>query len=185
MIDQLRLWQDHILPGYALDIGVGDGEVSLWLARRGFQVEAIEPDQKRVAMLRSYLTAPIRLHAMDILAFNTPANHYALIVASAVLHFIEADQLPVLAERLIKSLLHGGMLFAAALTRDDPSAQVEGEPEGTSVKHYFNPDELRQLFQPLEVLYYEESRRISPESTLGFRSGATLVARRRSEGQEG
>lgn len=178
LIDQIHLWRDHLVPGPALDIGAGDGEISLWLARLGFNVDALEPDKRHAASLRSrFASHAIQLHILDVLNFDIPSAHYALIIASAVLHFIKAEQLPALAERLIEGLIPGGMLFAAAFTCDDPSAQVSPDQGVTHVRHYFESGELRQLFHPLDVLHYEESRRAAPDSTYGYRSGATLVAR--------
>ena len=76
------------------------------------------------------------------------------------------------------SLAPGGMLFAAVLTVDDPGCSDQNPDSKTAVQHYFERGELSRLFASLEVLFYEESRRIAPESAYGFRSGATLVARR-------
>jgi cyclopropane fatty-acyl-phospholipid synthase-like methyltransferase len=178
LIDQILLWRDHLIPGPALDIGAGDGEISLWLAMHGFKVDALEPDNQQAASLRSrFASHAIHLHMLDVLKFDIPYEHYALIIASAVLHFIKVEQLPALAERLIEGLIPGGMLFAAAFTCDDPSAQVSRDHSAAHVRHYFDSGELRQLFHPLDVLHYEESRRAAPDSTYGYRAGATLVAR--------
>lgn len=178
MIDQLLLWQDHFVPGPALDIGAGNGEISLWLAMHGFAVDALEPDQQQAEILLSrFATYPIQLHILDVFDFFLPSDQYALIIASAVLHFIKREQLQPLAERIINSLIPGGMLFAAALTTDDPAYQKAQAPDATHVHHFFGCGELRRLFWPLDVVVYEESRRSAPESMYGYRSGATLIAR--------
>ena len=181
MIDQLLLWRDHFLPGHALDIGAGEGEISLWLARHGFIVDALEPDQRQAELLQSqFAPYPIQLHILDVLNFSLPSDHYALIVASAVLHFIDRDQLQPLAARLSNSLIPGGMLFAAAFTTDDPAHQETQAPDTTHVHHFSRRGELRQLFRPLDVVVYEESRRSAPQSMYGYRAGATLIARQPS-----
>ena len=182
MIDQLRVWQAHLLQGRALDIGAGDGEISLWLATQGYEVDALELDQQRASHLQTLFTSfPIHLHPVDVLEFSIPSKHYSLIIASAVLHFINPMHHLMLAERLVEGLTPGGMLFAAAFTRDDPSASDEDDSEPDRVQHYFHPDELRQLFQPMDVLFYDESRRVAPGSLYGYRAGAILVARRAPE----
>ena len=179
MIDQIHLWHDHFVPGPALDIGAGDGEISLWLATRGIKVDALEPDHQRARTLRTrFASHAIQLHSHDVLEFGIPSEHYAVIIASAVLHFIEAEHLPGLAKRLIEGLIPGGMLFAAVFTCDDPSAQESQDGGVAHVRHYFERGELHQLFHPLDALHYEESRRAAPDSLYGYRSGATLVARR-------
>lgn len=181
MINHLRLWRDHFVSGPALDIGSGEGEISLWLARNGFLVDALEPDQRQTESLHlRFAPYPIQLHTLDVLNFSLPSDHYALIVASAVLHFIDRDQLQPLAARLINSLSQGGMLFAAVFTTDDPANQEAQDPGTAHVQHFFRRGELRQLFQPLDVIVYEESRRSAPQSMYGYRSGATLIARQSS-----
>ena len=44
--------------------------------------------------------------------------------------------------------------------------------------HYFEPGELARVFTELEVLEYEEYRRIDPGSEEGYRAGATFVGRK-------
>jgi tellurite methyltransferase len=178
MIDQLQHWKDHFMAGPALDIGAGDGETSLWLAGQGFAVEALEPDAGAAELLRSR-SAPhaVQVLQMDVLDFPIPSERYAIIVASAVLHFIDGALIHALAQQMVKGLLPGGMLFAAVFTVDDP-AYLEPPLEGSArVLHFFGRGELRQIFLPLDVLAYDESRRAAPESTYGYRAGATLVAR--------
>ena len=147
---------------------------------RGIMVDALEPDQQRARTLRArFASHAIQVHPYDVLAFDIPSEHYAVIIASAVLHFIEAEHLPALAKRLVDGLIPGGMLFAAAFTGDDPSVRESQDGIVAHVRHYFERGELRQLFNPLDALHYEESRRAAPNSLYGYRSGATLVARRR------
>jgi cyclopropane fatty-acyl-phospholipid synthase-like methyltransferase len=178
----LQAWHDHLTSGKALDIGAGNGETSLWLANHGFSVDALEPNPQQASTLRARgASFPIQLHQVDVLEFNILSEHYDLIIASAVLHFIDAELLPLLSQRLIRGLRPGGMLFAAAFTVDDPSAPEHQMECPERVRHYFKPGELRHLFQPLDMLYYDESRRAAPESTYGYRAGATLIARRSSE----
>ncbi|TFH37022.1 MAG: methyltransferase domain-containing protein [Anaerolineales bacterium] len=179
MIDFLQLWQAHLIPGHGLDIGAGDGEISLWLAEHGFAVDALEPEQRNLQKLRLlFEPLPIRLHPINVLDFNIPAEHYSLIIASAVLHFIDAKQLPLLSDRLVKGLIPGGLLFAAVFTDDDPSALAADDLGPDRILHYFKPLEMLKLFPSLDVLFYDESRRVAPDSSFGFRAGATLVARR-------
>jgi hypothetical protein len=117
---------------------------------------------------------------------------YALVLASAVLHFLRPSELWPLADLLAASLVRGGVLVAEVLTVDDlevselraasvpevePNTFVVDPPEG--VIHFFEAGELRRVFAGLEELEYAEDRRAA-ETEAGYRSGATLVARRRA-----
>jgi SAM-dependent methyltransferase len=181
--------------GRALDLGAGTGEAALWLARQGFLVDAVERDPERVAALRRERAGrTVVVHAADVREFPLASQTYALVLASAVLHFLRPSELWPLADRLSDALIPGGLLVSEALTTDDPEAadlrsasrpEVEPntfalDPSG-SVIHFFEPRELQRVFGQLETLEYEEFRRAAPEAELGYRSGATLVARRPTE----
>jgi 2-polyprenyl-3-methyl-5-hydroxy-6-metoxy-1,4-benzoquinol methylase len=179
MIDELERWKYLLTSGPALDIGAGDGETSLWLVRHGFAVDALEIDPRRTQKLAARIgDLPIRLHTSNVLDFPFPIEYYTLIVAGAVLHFIPSAKLERTADAMIAALQPNGMLLAATLTEDDPSYGQTGAEGSAVVKHYFGANELHQLFGALELLEYDESRRAAPDSILGYRSGATIVARK-------
>ncbi|OGT25283.1 MAG: hypothetical protein A2Z17_02160 [Gammaproteobacteria bacterium RBG_16_66_13] len=191
-IEALGRWVPAAPQGRALDLGAGDGAISLWLGRQGFLVDAVENDwplAKALGRIRRGL--PVVVHPIDLRQFPLIANTYSLIVASAVLHFLRPSELWTVADGLSAALVPSGLLIAEVLTTDDPeavgfrssgTAQVEpntyraGTPEG--VIHFFEPGELRRVFHALEVREYDEFRRITPESPGEYRSGATLVGRR-------
>ena len=191
-LDRLARWLSTSSRGRVLDLGAGEGETAVWLARQGFLVDAVECDPEAQAILRRARTGlTIVVHPLDLREFPFVPETYGLILALAVLHFLRPSELWPLADRLSDCLLPGGLLIAEALTIDDPEAGVlraaplpEVEPNTflfdppQGVIHFFEPQELSRVFAGLEVLEYEESRRAAPESDLGYRSGATLVARR-------
>jgi SAM-dependent methyltransferase len=183
-------WLGHAPPGRALDVGAGSGQVAAYLARAGFDVEAVDPNEVALPELRRRGKAEgFRVREVSIADWVPAPNQYALVVAAAVLHFVEPEQIAAVCWKLSRALVPGGLLLAEVLTRDDPSYQARlagDEPPlapatfalrpGSSI-HYFGPNELRELFSELEILDYEESRRAVP-SLAGFRAGATLIGRR-------
>ena len=133
------------------------------------------------ALKRRCAGASVQPIRADVRTFPLAAQRYSVILASAVLHFFTPTELAVLAPRITDALLPGGLFFAAAFTRDDPSAIDEQVPHPDLVRHFFHRDELLKLFRPLEVLFYEESRRAAHQYSYGYRSGATLIARRTAD----
>ncbi len=192
LIPQILSHLPSTLLKLALDLGAGEGETALWLAKRGFTVDAVERDPDIFARLvEACAGTSISTHLVDVTEFPLPPATYDLIVAQAVLHFLRPTQLWPLADRLAEALVPGGLLVAEVFTTDDPgcvalkeSGATEIEPntflapEPIGLIHYFAPDELHRIFAPLEILEYEESRQSNPRSEDGYRAGAQLVAKR-------
>ena len=192
MSDFLKTWSMKASVGWALDIGAGVGNNARWLASRGFEVDAVESHPEQIEVLqRAAKGTGVRVHAMDILAFDLAPGRYNLIAALAVFHFISPSQLKPLAGRLEDSLAPGGVLLAQVFTVDDPGFELAREnglveietntfvvDPSEDVIHYFNKKELLELFPNLEVLHYTLERVMAPGSEAGYRSGAALVAQK-------
>jgi SAM-dependent methyltransferase len=189
-MEALGRWVTAAPRGRALDLGAGEGEIAIWLAANGYLVDAVESSGEKAKHLRTARRGlPVVVHELDLRTFPLAEGTYSLIVASAVLHFLRPSELWPLADRLVSALTEGGMLVAEVLTADDPEAAglrgartAEVEPNTyalgpAQVIHYFEAGELRRVFRALEILEYEEARRIVPGSE-GYRSGALLIGRR-------
>jgi len=188
----LENWLQWIPMGYALDLGAGAGDATLWLAERGFKVDAVESDEQASRdLIQACEGKEVDVYTCDVVEFVFPHEKYGLINASAILHFIKPTDLWSLADRLVAALVPSGFLIAEALTTDDPgyealrlSGQVQIEPNTfrlpsvEGVIHYFEPGELSRTFSSLDVTLYEETRRRDEEDLIGFRAGASLVARK-------
>jgi trans-aconitate methyltransferase len=161
-----------------------------WLADQGFQVDAVEMDPARFRTLAaSWQHGNPKPYHADIAHFEMSREHYSLVIAQATLHFLTPSQLNRLAPRIIAALRPGGYLVAEVLTTDDPEHQTLREEGASEVEphtflpsqagaliHFFEPEELLQLFSALDLREYDLSRRIAPASKAGYRSGASLVA---------
>ncbi len=194
--DWLTAWIDEVPRGKALDIGAGEGDLALWLSERGFTVEAVENEESAARRLRRKAQGrSVKVVETDMEDYRIPSEEYTLVLAAASLHFLHPDDLEPLAGRLVAALRPGGYLMTEVFTTDDPGAdhyRQEGVapiapntypiPGRKGIIHYFEPGELRRVFHPLEVLEYEESRRVSTEDEAGYRAGALLIARRPREG---
>lgn len=192
MSDFLKAWSTKAPLGRALDIGAGVGNHARWLAARGFEVDAVESHPEQVEVLRQAVSGTgVCVHAVDILQFDLPPERYSLIIGLAVFHFIAPSDMAPLAGRLQASLAPGGLLLAQVFTVDDPGFEAarqdllpEIEPNTFKVDppakliHYFEKDELPELFPHLEVLQYSRERVLAPSSEAGYRSGAALAARK-------
>lgn len=187
----LTAWFDHVPQGAALDLGAGAGDLSVWLADRDFQVTAVERDEEILSQLqaRSRISG-FAVVEQDLADYEPAPAHFSLVVAASVLHFLLPQKLPGLAHRLTEGLAPGGFLMAEVFTVDDPSyserqarnSQIAADtfslPDRSETIHYFQKGELRELFAELQILSYQEDRRLDQAGEYGYRAGATLVARR-------
>jgi SAM-dependent methyltransferase len=195
--DLLQRWAPAASIPQVLVLGAGDGAEALWLAREGFQVEAIEKDPARSsALAQASAGLAVTVRRADIQALDVRPGTYGLIVALAVLHFVSPQALPHVAGQIAGGLAPGGLLLVQVLSDQDPSAQArrsQGDPEllpntflledGESVVHYFARGELAAAFSRLHHLDTERYRFAAPGRPEGFGAGEILVAQRPASGE--
>jgi len=133
-------------PGTALDVGMGQGRNSIWLAQQGWQVTGFDPAEKAVALAReNALKLGVRLNT-EIKGwenFDFGEDRWDMIVLSYVGGRGMADVIQ-------RALKPGGVVVLEAFHRD---ATKEG-PIGSLV--VFDTGEVPGLFPKLRVVRYEE-----------------------------
>lgn len=150
--DALR-GRDDLLPpsGRAIDIGCGRGQVAVWLALRGLDVDAVDVSPAGLAAGAALATAhgvTLRWREADLDA-GLPAGRYDAVVC-------QRFRDPALYPAFRAALTPGGLLVLTVLS--------EVGDEGGRFRA--SPGELLSAFGGLEVLHHDE------------RDGeATLVAR--------
>lgn len=123
-------------PGRALDIACGNGRNSLYLADRGFAVDAV--DISGVATKRLAAARPdIHVVCADLDAWELPPQRYHLIVN---IRFLDRRLFP----GIRKGLLPGGVLIFEAFMG------------GKNPDYCLKPNELLQAFGSLRIVCYEE-----------------------------
>ncbi len=82
--------------GVALDIGAGEGRNSIFLAKNGFRVEAIDKHfdgLKKCKTIAENYSFKISVKTKDITKFNFPHNKYSLIVSVAAIDFLKKSEI--------------------------------------------------------------------------------------------
>ncbi len=136
--------------GRALDVGSGLGANSLFLAKRGYQVDAVDMSDVAVERLRRAADSEgvlDHLHLMlkDMRTLKLEPEKYDLVIC---FRFFFAD----LAPRLIEALKPGGALLCRAFT----TGHLRHNPDWPADR-CVAPGELQRLFSALESESYEET----------------------------
>ena len=88
--------KDTLKKGDILDAGAGDGSLSIQLARAGFNVTALEPDEKWCAVLRGRLVDPdlkerIKVHCSSLENTVFKQGSFDAIICGEVLEHVTND----------------------------------------------------------------------------------------------
>lgn len=128
----------------ALDIAAGCGRNALFLAERGFTVDAVDISEEGLALLAGRHQA-VRPICADLDTFDIPAERYDLIVDVL---FLNRRLFP----QICDGLKPGGVLIFETLL-EPPGRTGRGE----SCREYFlRQNELLHSFLSLRILHYHE-----------------------------
>jgi len=152
----------------ALDLGCGEGRESIFLARLGIRVVAIDICKEFIDKLREYsekYCLNITPICMDVLKYNYPENTYDLVLVTTLLNHLEREKIPIVINGVKRTLKSGGYVCVTVFTEKDPGSKIktnEGPSIGISewaryVKYYFKENELLRFFNnDFIILYYIE-----------------------------
>ena len=138
--------------GSALDIACGNGRNSLYLAEKGFTVDAVDISTVATDHLNGKHPG-IHVICQDLDTWEMSPDRYDLIVN---VHFLDRRLLPMI-ERALKP--DGVLIFESFISQ-------KAHPYG------LRNNELLQTFQTLRIIYYEEK----PNDHEEFSQIASLVA---------
>ncbi|WP_333687417.1 class I SAM-dependent methyltransferase [Methylococcus capsulatus] len=161
---------EHLLPGggRALDLACGLGGNALFLARRGFEVDAIDLSEAGIEALAHAARMeglPIHAQVGDVMEGQWSNGSYEVIV---VTRFLERT----LVKTIVGALKPGGLLFYQTFVKTKRSDHGPNNP-----RFLLHDNELIRLFDGLLIRYYrDEARTGRPDA--GQRDEAFLVAQR-------
>jgi len=139
----------RILPkGKALDIAIGEGRNTLFLAANGFDMEGLDRDPRTLEVCqdlarRKNLT--IKTRKVDLENYPLPVNHYDLIIC---FYYLQRSLIP----QMKKALKKGGVLVYETFLMDQHL--LNGTPKHK--EYCFEHNELLAFFSEFRILYYRE-----------------------------
>jgi len=136
-------------PGKALDIGMGQGRNSLFLAALGWEVTGF--DISEVGVKQAQAEAAKRGLKIDARVGDVDKFDYGKERWDLVLGLYMHEYLTRNAAKVIASIKPGGLLVIEGIHRDIAKANLQGENYG------YRSNELPRLFASLRVRYYEDT----------------------------
>ncbi|MCO5143238.1 MAG: methyltransferase domain-containing protein [Oligoflexia bacterium] len=166
-VDFLQKNIDSLPKGRALDIATGEGRNAVFLAKKGFSVDAV--DISKVGLKKAQKLASE--HGVKIQTINADLNRYEIPLSkyNVILNFfyLQRNLIP----KIKKGLLPGGVVVFETYTTD----QLKIPGASTWEKEYLlKPGELKKMFSGFEILKYQENND-------GKSATARLIARKPKE----
>ena len=134
-------------PGRSLDVGMGQGRNTIYLAQQGWDSAGFDPAERAVAAAREQATklgVKITTQVARAEDFDWGDARWDLIVLS----YVGAREY---AAKVFRALRPGGMVVVEGFHRE----ATKTRPIGGGV--VFDTNELLQLFAPLRVVRYEDT----------------------------
>jgi SAM-dependent methyltransferase len=136
-------------PGKALDIGMGQGRNSLFLAALGWDVTGFDISEVGVKQAQAEAQKrglKINASVGDVDKFDYGKERYDLIVGMYMHEYLNRN-----AAKVIAALKPGGLLVVEGIHRDVNKDSLRGE------KYGYRNNELPKIFAPLRVRLYEDT----------------------------
>ncbi|NEU08620.1 methyltransferase domain-containing protein [Flavihumibacter sp. R14] len=142
-----------------LDLGAGEGKNTIYLAKHGAKVDAVDISQealRRLTLLPEYevYKSQIDLYNIDALDFNSDQS-YDLIVCYGLIHALDNKREALCIINKLKKLANeAGYIIIATFNNLLPPPSVQPY---LKVDAFLDSDELKRLFNDWTILEYEES----------------------------
>jgi len=149
-------------PGRSLDVGMGQGRNTIYLAQQGWDSAGFDPADRAVAAAQaqaSKLGVKITTTVARAEDYDWGENRWDLIVLS----YVGAREF---ATQVVRALRPGGMVVVEGFHRDATKTQ----PIGGAV--VFDTNELIRIFAPLRVVRYED---VAAKSDFGGQADTRIV----------
>lgn len=134
----------EILPGKNfLDLGCGQGRDSFYMARKKFNVLAVDNSKVAISQMKKLIQEEkidnIQTVCEDIAEFAIEPKKFSVINCRAVLHFLSKKDALEVIENIKKNILPGGFIIISAFTDKKSASKIR--------KSHFEKDELKKLFE--------------------------------------
>ena len=153
-----------------LDLGAGQGRNSLFLARKGFIVDAVDPSKAGIEIIAAKAKKEgllIRTHQCNFNEFIPPIDSYSCILIFGLIQILSRETIELLLAKISEWTEKGSFIFITGFTTLDASYKKYAEKwnkigmnsfaDGDSdIRTYLEPNEILSLFHDYKVIYHRE-----------------------------
>ncbi len=152
-------------PKHVLDLGCGDGRITLSLADMGYRVTGVDVSSVGLAKLQSIaeehgVDRQLTLIHGDIRSIALPEQAFDMVIAETVFDHLPASDVDSAFEATVKALKPGGILYAKVHTVDDPgnTGKAEASELQEAIRYYFPRKKLLHMTtDAFNILSYREN----------------------------
>jgi cyclopropane fatty-acyl-phospholipid synthase-like methyltransferase len=164
----------YVQKGTGLDIGAGNGRNSIFLAKKGFKMEAIDNKKEWLKTCTQYAkkyNLPIKTKIIDIKKFKFPIEKYTLVIGITSLDFLKTSEIKKILTKIKKSLKKKGIFYMVVFSIKDQTFKnlkkkgikmIEKNtfyfPDMKIVRHYFQKKEVMNLLKDFKILRIKEEK---------------------------
>ena len=150
------IWKNFLPNSKILDLGCGQGCDSLFLAKNGFSVTAIDSSDVAISQIKikknELKLDNLELICGDISDFKIVKDKYDALFCRNVLNFLNKENaLKIIHNIKINSKI-GSYIVVDVFTKNDPSFLSDNK-----FNCYFEEQELLKIFSDFKVVYYLEN----------------------------
>lgn len=166
-------WQNILVPGQALELGVGLGKNIDFLLDKGFSVTGVDISSVAIEKLnQKYHSSNCSFLVNDINTFEIPHEKYSLIICSLVLSYLNDTELILLSNKIKNGLCKGGFFYLTDLSERDPLS-IKPSNQTTDHRNFFSCSKIQSLFKELNIIelsdvYRKNPHRIGCENAFGL-----------------
>ena len=149
---------NNISFGTIIDIGAGEGRNSIYLAKEGFDVIAVE--KSKIGCEKIYKNTfsdniSIKIINNDYNKIYLEENSIDIIISITGIEHMDFSEIKFAANKMKKELKVNGYIYIVAFSQNDPgfygNSKISSEC-AKYIKHYFQINELIELFSDLEII---------------------------------
>ena len=152
-----------------LDLGIGQGRNSIFLANLDFNVTGVDYSNKCLEICRN-ACAKLNLIQSDIRTFPIEKDKYDLILSRCVLHFFHKNDTHQIINNIKNNIKANGLVYIYVFSIDDPrykkhTNSLNFEILDNNILHniiddtyvsFFTKDEILDLFSDFKTIYISQ-----------------------------